>query len=50
MKNYSQIKDDIINIKGEYYANYIDNFLDRYESIVINQKPRKCKKCKNSNK
>ena len=43
MKNYSQIKDDIKNKKGEYYANYIDTFLDNYESFVINQKPRRCK-------
>ena len=43
MKNYSQIKDDIKNKKGEYYADYINTLLDNFESIVINQKPRKCK-------
>ena len=43
MKNYSQIKDDIKNKKGESYANYIDYFLDKYESFVINQIPRRCR-------
>ena len=43
MKNYSQIKDDVKNKKGEYYADYINTLLDNFESIVINQKPRKCK-------
>ena len=43
MKNYSQIKDDIKNKKGESYANYIDYFLGKYESFVINQIPRRCR-------
>ena len=48
MKNYSQIKDDIKNKKGEYYADYINTLLDNFESIVINQKPRKCKEDRKS--
>ena len=43
MKKYSQIKDGIINKKGQDYEYHLSEFLKRYEDTIIKTKSRQRK-------